>query len=412
MSAAEDLAPLDARDAPHFGWIRGTPAATVMAALEAKAPGGARFVGGCVRDSLIGQAPKDFDIATVMTPDEAGAALKAGGLKVVPTGLEHGTLTAIADHVGVEVTTLRADVATDGRRATVVFAKDWRLDARRRDFRLNAVYLTSDGRLYDPVGGVDDARGGRVRFIGDPADRIREDFLRILRFFRFSARFGGAFDAEGLAACARLKEGIGRLSAERVGDEFARILALSDAAAAVDAMAAAGVLGEIWGDPPERAALRRLKENAREAPAMLALAALWPAAGEGLDSRLRLSNADAGRRRAALRAAAALSSATGRREARSAYYRCGAEAFRDGVALAAARRPDPGWAALADLAPPPAFPISGKDVVNAGIAPGPDVAAILQEVEALWIAEDFPGAARVGALLSAAVAGRAGRAGR
>lgn len=415
MSAGESLLPLDPRDAPNFVWAKASAAAAVMAALESQAPGGSRFVGGCVRDSLLGVRPKDVDIATVLPPEEASAALRAAGLRAAPTGLAHGTVTAIADHVGVEVTTLRADVATDGRRATVAFTRDWRVDARRRDFRLNAVYLTADGRLFDPVGGVADARAGRVRFIGDPADRIREDFLRILRFFRFSARFGGAFDAEGLGACARLKDGIGKLSAERVGDELARILALGDAAAAVDAMAGAGVLQVIWPEPPARAVLRRLKAQRPDATAPLGLAALWPDAGGALDRRLRLSNADAGRRRGAIRAAAALRPLINAKEARVVLYRIGAEAYRDGVALAAARAPEHDWprlAALPEDAPAPAFPISGKDVVAAGVAPGPAVAAILAAVEERWIGEDFPESGRVSALLRDAIAKHDGGASR
>ena len=200
--------PLTEEQRAHFSWLTAPHLVKVIAALEAAEPHSARFVGGCVRDSLLGAKPKDFDVATALTPDAATAALKAAGLGVAPTGVEHGTVTAIADHKGVEVTTLRADVSTDGRRATVAFTRDWATDAGRRDFTVNAIYLTPDAKLYDPVGGVADAMAKRVRFIGAPEARIREDYLRILRFFRFSARFCETFDAAGLAACAALKDGM------------------------------------------------------------------------------------------------------------------------------------------------------------------------------------------------------------
>jgi len=397
--------------------VRRPPIQKVASALEAAEPGASRFVGGCVRDSVLGEAPKDIDIATTLTPDEVTAGLRAAGLSAAPTGLEHGTVTGVADHVGVEITTLRADVTTDGRRATVAFTKDWSVDARRRDFRLNAIYLTFDGRLFDPVGGAADARTGRVRFIGEPADRIREDYLRILRFFRFSARFSKGFDAEGLAACAALAEGMTILSAERVGGEFCRILAHANAALAIDAMAAAGVLSKVWPGSADRLTLRRLKELDRDAPAPLGLAALFgeTAAGAGpevggLDSVLRLSNAEAARRRKALAAATSVTGC-GLKGARALLYKLGPEAFEDGLTLAEAR------GATADVAhlrgamndPPPAFPISGRHAVALGVAPGPLVSEIVAEVEARWIDEDFPPAARAEVLLKEAVAARGTR---
>lgn len=404
MTADGDrLIPLSADDAPHFTWTRLTPVRKIVAALEAARPHCARFVGGCVRDSLIGAAPKDIDIATTLTPQEVIDALHKAGLKAAPTGVEHGTVTGVADHVGVEITTLRADVSTDGRRATVAFTEDWATDARRRDFRLNAIYLTTDGKLFDPVGGLADAKARRVRFIGAPEDRIREDYLRILRFFRFSARFAGGFDAEGLAACAAFRDGIGRLSAERVGDEFTRILALPRAALAVDAMAASGVLGEVWPAKPERETLRTLKTLDPEASAPLALAALWGEAGAGIDSALRLSNADSGRRKRALNAAALLSLSLSERKQRQTLYRIGAEAWRDGAALAAARAGGgEGWAAMRafpDRWTAPAFAYTGKDIIAAGVERGPQVAEILHAVEEAWIAEDFPPTERLREIL-------------
>lgn len=403
MSGDEALIPLGADDAPHFAWARRTPVRKIVAALEAARPGSARFVGGCVRDSLLGTEPKDIDIATTLTPDAVTDALHAAGLKAAPTGVAHGTVTGIADRVGVEITTLRADVSTDGRRATVAFTEDWAVDARRRDFRLNAIYLTTDARLFDPVGGLADAKARRVRFIGTPEDRIREDYLRILRFFRFSARFAGGFDAEGLAACARLREGMTRLSAERVGDETMRILALPRAPLAVDAMAACGVLGQVWPAPAKRETLRALKAIEADAAAPICLAALWGEAGEGIDAALRLSNAEAARRKRAVDVAAKLGLPLSDREARALLYRVGEEAWRDGSLLAAAREGGgDGWTrlrALPDRWAIPAFAYTGKNVIAAGVEPGPSVARILREIEESWIAEDFPSRDRLAEIL-------------
>ncbi|HXI86183.1 MAG TPA: CCA tRNA nucleotidyltransferase, partial [Parvularculaceae bacterium] len=311
---------ITSEEAACFSWTDRPPVRKIVAALEAARPGGARFVGGCVRDSLIGVEPKDIDIATTLTPDAVVKALKKAGLGAAPTGVEHGTITGVADHVGVEITTLRADVSTDGRHATVAFTEDWARDAERRDFRLNAIYLTTDKKLYDPVGGVEDAKTGRVRFIGAPEDRIREDYLRILRFFRFSARFSTTFDAEGLAACAALKEGMARLSRERVGAEFSAILALPRASEAIEAMAKTGVLAEVWPAEADLAAFAALKWLDPDAPTALGLAALWGKKGEGIDAALRLSNADAARRKKAIAVAAGIAKTMNERAARGALY--------------------------------------------------------------------------------------------
>jgi poly(A) polymerase len=403
------LTPVAAADARRFEWTAQAPLRKVVAALEAARPSSARFVGGCVRDSLLGEAPKDFDIATTLLPEEVIEALKSAGLGAAPTGIEHGTITGVADHVGVEITTLRADVSTDGRRATVAFSEDWSLDARRRDFTINAIYLTPDGKaLFDPVGGVADARANRVKFIGAAEDRIREDYLRILRFFRFSARFSKAFDADGLAACVKLKAGIARLSAERVGDELSKILALPRASVAVEAMQKAGVLEAIWPAPAAVETLAALKKIDSAAPAPLGLAALWGEAGAGIDSALRLSNASAARRLSAIGGAAQIKPEMPEREARALLYRFGAGVWRDALLLARARRKVAGdWTTLAALTEkwtPPQFPISGKDVIALGIEKGPAVARILRAVEEAWITEDFPSRDRITDLLHEEVA--------
>ena len=200
-------------------WLESQATRAVMAALEAAGgPGCVRFVGGCVRNSLLGQSVDDIDIATRLRPEETIAALKAAGLKAVPTGVEHGTVTGVSERRPYEITTLRRDVETDGRRAVVAFTEDWAEDAARRDFRLNALYADAAGTVFDPTGGgLDDAAAGRIVFVGEAETRIREDYLRILRFFRFYAWYGrGAPDAVGLAACATLKAGMGQLSADRV----------------------------------------------------------------------------------------------------------------------------------------------------------------------------------------------------
>lgn len=395
-----DLTGLDTK----FPWADDARVMRVIAALEAREAGAARFVGGCVRDSLLGLAPKDIDIATPLTPDVVMAALSAAGLGVAPTGVEHGTVTAIADHLPVEVTSLRADVATDGRRATVAFTRDWAVDAARRDFTVNALYLTPSKQLFDPVGGVADLKARKLRFIGAAEDRIREDYLRILRFFRFSARFAEGFDTAGLAACASLKDGIGRLSAERIGDELSKLLSLPTPQDAVRAMSDSGVLAEIWEAKVDVKSLDRLKQIDPSAPPALALAALFGADDKGLDARLRLSNAIAARRKGAVANAAIVSALMDERAARAALYRMGVAAWRDAVLLAEALKDSAGGdvqdndlqrlASLPDRWPPPAFPLSGKDVLAAGVEAGPAVAAIIRAAEARWIAEDFPKEAR------------------
>ncbi|MCB2112647.1 MAG: CCA tRNA nucleotidyltransferase [Parvularculaceae bacterium] len=396
----------------RFDWARARHVTRIVAALEAKEAGSVRFVGGCVRDSLLGETPKDIDIATTLTPDDVMEALKAARLGAAPTGVAHGTVTAIADHKGVEVTTLRADVSTDGRRASVAFTRDWEVDARRRDFTINAIYMTPGFDLFDPVGGMEDLPDRRVRFIGAAEERIREDYLRILRFFRFSARFASTIDAAGLAACAALKDGIRRLSAERIGDEIINLLSLPAPQSAVAAMKASGVMAEVWTAPAHIEALARLKTIAPAAEGAIALAALYGEAGEGIDVRLRLSNADGERRRKAVRNAGLVERTLGERAARAALYRMGADSWRDAclvaqaLYLAESEKPDTRdanferLASLPDRWAPPACPFSGKDALAAGVAKGPSVASVIRAAEARWIAEDFPSAVRAGEIFA------------
>ncbi len=402
------LAPLPQEAQARFQWMRAAPIQKIISALTAGGPGNARFVGGCVRDSLLGVTPKDIDVATTLTPPAVIDALHAAGLSAAPTGIDHGTVTAIADHFPIEVTTLRADVTTDGRRATVAYTTDWTVDARRRDFTINAIYLTPDFAMFDPVGGAEDLASRRVRFIGSPEDRIREDYLRILRFFRFSARFAASFDDAGLSACGALKTGIGKLSAERVGDETMKILALPAAARAVAAMTASGVVAEVWAAPTDVETLARLKDFAPDAPAPIGLAALWGEQGEGVDARLRLSGADSQRRRRAVERAPSIRADLSDQAIRALIYRFGTNGFKDALLLARARSSTADdfsrHAALAENFVPPSPPFSGHDALAAGVAEGPKVAAVLAAAEARWIGEDFPPTERAKQLFAEEIA--------
>jgi len=366
----------------------------------------ARFVGGCVRNAILGVPVRDIDIATRLTPPEVIAALEAAAIKAIPTGVAHGTITAVADGKPFEVTTLRRDVETDGRRAVVAFTDDWAEDAARRDFRLNALYADAEGRIYDPTGeGLADARAGRVVFVGDPATRIAEDALRIPRYFRFLAWYGhGEPDAAALAACAEHRALVNGLSAERVGHEILTLLAAPDPRAAVRLMAQAGVLALLL---PSAIGLARFDALVRieteilfsEDP-LLRLAALLPddpAVGLATAARLRLSNVDRDRLAAALGTDTPLVSWMSPRETRRAVYRLGAATFCDRALLAWAGSGRPAaavqWRALLAVArtwAPPALPLTGGEVMAAGVPEGPLVGAVMREVEAWWVENDFP----------------------
>lgn len=377
-------------------WLTADATRAVMAALAAA--GGAdcaRFVGGCVRNAVLGAPIDDVDIATVLTPEAVVRALKAAGLKSVPTGMEHGTVTAISERQPFEITTLRRDVSTDGRRATVAFTADWAEDAARRDFRLNALYADAKGVILDPTGaGYDDALAGRIVFVGEPEQRIEEDYLRILRFYRFFAWYGrGAPDAAAVAACAALAEGVERLSAERVSKEVLKLLAAPDPRPAVRLMRDAGVLGRIL---PPRDDLMLFEAMVGASPdPVLRLSALLPADADAVRAsanRLRLSNAQKDRLIAAVRAP--LDPDTNDAQARAVIWREGRQAFEDRVRRA--------WAAGAEAArmqallalaadwTPPKLPVGGRDLARLGLKPGPETGRILKAFEESWIADDFP----------------------
>ena len=389
---------------PIKDWMAAPATQAVMQALErAGGEGSARFVGGCVRNTVLRRPIDDIDIATQLEPQQVVAALKAAGLKSVPTGIEHGTVTAIVSGKPFEVTTLRRDVETDGRRAVVAFTRDWGEDAQRRDFRLNALYLDARGALYDPTGeGLADARAGRIVFVGDPEQRIREDFLRILRFFRFRAWYGrGEADPAALRACHTLKDGLAQLSAERVSKELLKLLAAEDPRQALGLMRNTGVLDAVLPGNPGLDRVLALIEIERdvigESDAELRLAALWPAerkAAIAEADRLRLSKAQR-ERLAAAAAGPAIAGDMTLAEARRVLYRLGRAAYSDRVKLDWAATPGAvgrTWLDLLDEAdawPIPKFPLTGQDAAAAGVAAGPAVGVALREVEAWWIGEDF-----------------------
>lgn len=382
---------------PPTDWLDDPRTVAVMDALEAEGgPDCARFVGGCVRNALVGRPVDDVDIATRLTPDRVIAAAKAAGLKPVPTGVEHGTVTVVSSKRPYEVTTLRRDVETDGRRAVVAFTDDWAEDAARRDFRLNALYADRSGAIYDPTGqGVADARAGRIVFVGNAETRIREDALRILRFFRFQAHFGqGEPDAEGLAACTRLSELAEGLSAERVSTELLKLLAADDPRAAVQAMEESGVLARVL---PNHAGLPLFETmvGISDDPALRLSALLTADAAAVLESatRLRLSNALRDRLAAAVDDGAVEAMTTGA-QARAVVYRLGRQAVLDRLARRQAAGADP--AALAEARAvaahwvPPRMPVGGREVEALGLAPGPQTGRLLKAFEVEWIAADFP----------------------
>lgn len=381
-----------------------TPAAPVLDALQA-AGGQARFVGGCVRNALLNEPVSDIDIATTLTPDQVIAALEAAGIKAVPTGVEHGTVTAVAGGQPFEITTLRRDVATDGRRAVVAFTQDWAEDAQRRDFALNALYADRDGTLHDPTGhGLADGKAGRIVFVGDAATRIAEDHLRILRYFRFLAWYGkGEPDVAAVAACAAGKGGVSALSAERVSKELLKLVAADDPRPAVALMKQTGVLAEILPGADDLTAFNGLVEIESEQlfvnDPVLRLACLLPQDQIGVGKAaeaLRLSNEQRDRLVAAMGKTPRITSWMSPRESRRAVYQIGVATFSDRIKLAwahvtrsAATHQWRGLLALAESWTPPPFPLTGQDVINSGVPKGPMVGQVLREVEDWWIDHDF-----------------------
>jgi tRNA nucleotidyltransferase/poly(A) polymerase len=384
-------------------WLGAGPLPRLLAVLNG---GGeeTRVVGGAVRNALLGEAVAEFDLATTAVPDEVVRRVEAAGFKAVPTGIKHGTLTVVVDSQPFEVTTLRTDVETFGRHATVAFGRDWKADAERRDFTMNALSLGADGTLYDYIGGREDIAARRVRFIGDPAARIAEDYLRILRFFRFHAAYGeGEPDAAGLAACTQARAGLDQLSRERVRMELLKLLAARRAGDALASMLNAGILVQVLGGVPllaNFAAMVAEEQTLGLAPDPIrrlgALAVLVVEDAERLWERLRLANSEHAR---------LLSMADGwwriapgdEREGRALLYRLGPEKFLDRVLKGWAHAPigaaNVAWRILAALPQrwtAPVFPLRAKDFVSRGVPKGPELGQALRAAEEAWVAADFP----------------------
>ena len=402
--SSSDLRPITLPTLAGAPWlVRDATRAMFDALAHAGWP--ARAVGGVVRDTLLGRAVADVDIATSATPDEVIAACATAGLKSFATGIAHGTVTVVSEGHSYEVTTLRRDVSTDGRRATVAFTDDWTLDAQRRDFTMNALYCDADGTLYDPLGGYADLMARRVRFIGDADRRIAEDYLRILRFFRFRAELGiGDADPADLAACIGGRQGLVHLSAERVRAEMVRLLVAERAVDAIGAMMDCGLLPIVLGVPPRPgilAALVAAEATAGEAAsAMLRLSALAVAVNEDIErisTRWRLSRAESQTLLVIDNRLSRMFINIDPKAARRLLYRLGAMRWRQSclALFAIARTPLERTNAtmLLDLPTrwaPPEFPLRGADILAAGLTPGPRVGNILARIKDWWIDADFP----------------------
>ncbi|MFT4075229.1 MAG: CCA tRNA nucleotidyltransferase [Asticcacaulis sp.] len=374
----------------------------VFAALEAKGGKGCvRFVGGCVRNLIMGKPASDLDLSTQLSPDETEAALAAAGIRSVPTGKAYGTITAVVDGAPYEITSLREDVETDGRRAVVTYTTDWAKDALRRDFYLNALYADIDGQVYDPTGkGLADAQAGRVRFIGEAEQRIREDYLRILRFFRFSAGYAREIDPASLAACVALKTGIDGLSGERIQQELLKTLALPQPLAAFAAMQAHGLMPHVvpgWqaeeGKLPELAVVIGLSDD----PEIRLMALIDSGVGlaatalHACQTRLKWSQRLYNRLRDAGRALdllaenapfARLMYLHGRQATEDAIYLAAAHQGKEAAAVAYVMRMLQGLEI-------PVFPVKGADLIARGLPAGPEVGRALKQLETEWINHDF-----------------------
>ncbi len=385
---------------PQAPWTQRPDLAALIAVLGSE---NVRWVGGAVRDTLLGMDVADVDAATMLLPDRVMHLLRDAGIRTIPTGIEHGTVTALCALGPVEITTLRRDVATDGRRATVAFASDWRDDAARRDFTINALYAHPETRgVSDYFGGLEDLSNRRIRFIGDARERIREDHLRILRYFRFHARFGADLDAEAADACRELAATLKGLSRERVAKELLALLALCDPTATVRLMHELGVWAVLL---PETGAAQFAqfdalveleRQTGTRAHPIRRLGALLPpdtTITDDVAKRLRLSRTQ----RERLHYLAGRAPGDAAKPAALA-YRIGAQNAADRLLLAGA---DPGTLAEREL---PRLPLKGGEIVRRGIAAGPDVARILRQVETIWVEENFPDRGRVEAILDTQLA--------
>ena len=384
-------------------WLVRGEAAPLLKRLDSNGEE-ARIVGGAVRNALLRLPVHEIDIATTAVPEEVIRRVESAGWTAVPTGIEHGTITVLIGGKPFEVTTLRRDVETYGRKAKVVFGRDWLADATRRDFTINALSLSPEGRLHDYVGGVADLAARRIRFIGDPAQRIAEDYLRILRFFRFHAWYGhGAPDPDGVHACIRGRAGIDSLSRERVRTELLKLLLAPHATPILALMSEIGLLGNVLGGVALLASFENLVKleaaSGIEPDPVRRLGALgvWVAEdGERLAQRLRLSNVDA-QTLTMLERWWRMAPEAGAMSARLQLYRLRPKRFTDQVLVAwsrsAAGASDRAWRALAELPriwAAPEFPLKAADFMARGFASGPALGAVMRAAEQAWIAADFP----------------------
>lgn len=385
---------------PDADWRHRPGLDGLLAALDI-ATGQARYVGGAVRDALLGLPVNDLDIATTLDPHDVVDRLKAAGIKAVPTGIDHGTITAVLPDGPVEITTLRRDVSTDGRRATIAYTDDWREDAARRDFTINALYADPlSGAISDYFGGLADLEARRLRFIGDASARIAEDHLRILRYFRFLARYGdNDVDSCAYDACVAAANSLMALSRERIADELMKLLGVASPIHALRLMVEGGILRPVLpevamaGIDRVEALMVREAASGVAGSALRRLAALLPAdaaLADQIGARLKLSN------KARKRLVVALEPGDATETARALAYRVGVEGAIDRLLLDPAHPVD-AVAALIDWTPP-LLPIGGGALIARGLQPGPDVAKALQAVERRWVAEDFPDDARVAEL--------------
>ena len=392
------------RRLPDAGWLTAGQLAQLLAVLD-HAGEEARVVGGAVRDAMFGQTPEEVDIATTAVPDCVIERARAAGFKAVPTGIDHGTVTVIVDGRPFEVTTLRSDIETYGRKAKVAFGRDWKADAERRDFTMNALSVDRTGEVHDYVGGLADIDARRVRFIGKADRRIAEDFLRILRFFRFHATYGsGAPDPDGLAACIAAREGLGHLSRERIRMEMLKLLRAAHATPTLAVMTETDLLEMVLGGVPLLASFENTCKVETAAGVagdpVRRLGAIGVSVvedAERLWQRLRLTNSEHARLVSIAEGWSQVSPAQGEAAARELIYRLGADRYVDRVLVGWSRSPagaaDPDWTSLATLPTrwsAPKFPLKAKDFTKRGIEKGPRLGAALAAAEEAWIAAGFP----------------------
>ena len=394
-------APLSVADAE---WFQRPELQRVFHALNSEGHE-ARIVGGALRNTLMGLPIGDVDFAVTAEPEEMMRLAEAAGLRSVPTGLSHGTVTIVVDGMPFEATTLRHDIETDGRFAKVAFTRDWVADASRRDFTINALYADADGRIYDPLGeGIADIQAGRIRFIRRPIDRIHEDYLRILRFFRFTAEYSRTnVDPDGLAACIEGKDGLPQLSAERVHAELLRILVAENPMLALEAMEESGILELILGGKARLSAFNRLTAiethlnlHAYPIRRLAALGAIGPEDAQRLAKSLKLSNAEAASLKNMAAPEPVIRPDLSEREQRELLYRLGCERFDDRVLISwscdDAPVDDERWLSMFTLPKRwavPEFSVSGGDLIARGFKSGPKLGKALRELEERWIASDF-----------------------